>query len=94
MSQSLKEGSVGVRCADCRYLAVLENNRQIQPDPPYRVSGGSARGPVGAPMCLKEQGPLTSEFERAEGSHSERVISVLWKARTCSAYAPTLAASD
>ena len=94
MSQGLEQGSASVRCADCRYLAVRERNRQVEPDATYRVSGGSAGGPVGTPVCLKEQCPLVREFEGAEGSHSERVISVLWKVRSCPVYAPTPAAGD
>ncbi len=76
-------GRGSVRCADCRFLRVQERDALLEPDSAYRIGGGSVTGPIGAPVCLKEQCPLTDEFESATGPFSERVLKVLWMSRNC-----------
>jgi hypothetical protein len=80
------------RCADCRYLTIVNARGDVRDAPiDYRVAGASTNSAAqGTVRCNLEACDLAAEVRALAGTPRQpaAVVEVLWRLRPCSDYAP------
>jgi hypothetical protein len=80
------------RCADCRYLAIVNARGDVHDAPvDYRVSGASMSSAAqGTVRCNLGACDLAGEVQTLAGTPRQpaAIVEVLWRLRECADYAP------